>query len=59
VPEAVREYLVRIAARGGSSTSEAKRAASAENGRKGGRPPGKKKNLTAKNAKSTKKKGKQ
>jgi general stress protein YciG len=34
----VREFLARAGRKGGKSTSEAKRAASAENGKKGGRP---------------------
>jgi hypothetical protein len=37
-PDPVRKFLAQVGAKGGRSTSAAKRASSARNGRKGGRP---------------------
>ena len=46
VPKAVREWLSKIGTKGGSRTSPAKAAAVRENGKLGGRPPGKKSETT-------------
>lgn len=46
----VKDYLAAIGRRGGQATSEAKRLAAAANGRKGGRPPKKRRKTGKPNA---------
>ena len=48
--DAVKDYLAAIGRRGGQATSEAKRLAAAANGRKGGRPPKKRRKTGKPNA---------
>jgi len=50
VADAVKDYLAAIGRRGGQATSEAKRLAAAANGRKGGRPPKKRRKTGKPNA---------